>query len=181
MRYFPIFTFLFSGYWFVFWMMNGLDKFFYGESLGFIDWHGKDRHEQMNRYFGNIGVENVDVDAVLNFAGVVEVLAALPFVVVAVLILFGGNDLFAKACQFMKAGLIGGFCVFLGFIIFDIIAGDRLELLEHSTYLVVVAVSLAVCEFEAFMKSGIINVAQPQTMRIGGRDMPLAAARGRAA
>jgi hypothetical protein len=140
----PLLAPAFSAYWFIFWLLNGLDKFLHSSPIGTFAWHGKDRLEQFERYFGNMGMPNAPLHGLLTFAGIVEVVVALPFLIAGPALLSKNLETWEKGARIMHFGLIASFAVFLGFIILDVIAGDRAELLEHSTYLAVIAGSYAV-------------------------------------
>lgn len=140
----PLLAPAFAAYWFIFWLLNGLDKFFYATPIGNFAWHGKDRHEQFERYFSNIGIPNAPIEGIFAFAGVTEILVALPFLICGPLLLSNNLETWLRGARTMHLGLICTFAVFLGFIFLDVIAGDRAELLEHSTYLVVIAAAYCV-------------------------------------
>ncbi|NSX56571.1 hypothetical protein [Parasulfitobacter algicola] len=146
MKTYPFMSLSFSLYWMFFWLLNGLDKFIGGRNFGLLTWHGKDRTTQFIGYYESLNWSGWSVSPILYFAGVVEILVALPFVLCIWLIHFGKSA--DKTLGLIHKSLFASFLVFIGFVIFDIIVGDRAELLEHSTYLVVIAVSYVVSVIE---------------------------------
>lgn len=150
----------FAAYWFIFWFLNGLDKFFFNTSLGVIVWHGKDRTEQFERYFSNIGFPNAPINELFLCTGIVEILISVPFLICGPLLLSNALTTWGRGAKIMQIGLAGSFVVFLGFIILDIIAGDRAELLEHSTYLAVIAASYAVTFLDFFLMREFISTKE---------------------
>ena len=155
----PLLAPAFAAYWFIFWLLNGLDKFLHSSSLGPFAWYGKNRIEQFERYFENIGMPNAPLHGLLTFAGIVEIAVALPFLVCGPLLLSTkpNQSRWEQGAKIMHFGLISSFAVFLGFIILDVIAGDRAELLEHSTYLAVIAGSYAVMYLDFTIRSAQIS------------------------
>lgn len=152
MTFKPLLAPAFAAYWFLFWLLNGLDKFCYGVSFGLFTWHGKDRNEQFTRYFDNIGLENAPIEGLLIFAGIVELGATIPFLICGPLLLSRSAARWENGVRIMHIGLVASFAIFLGFIILDVIAGDRAELLEHSIYLTVIAASYAVTYVEYMIR-----------------------------
>ncbi len=142
----------FAIYWAAFWLLNGLDKFFCGKSLfGFV-WYGKDRTAQFGGYFERLNLPEGGIQGLLYFAGVVEIAVAVPFLLVVVRMARGGFRICAETLWAMHFALFLSFLVFIGFVIFDIIVGDRAELLEHSTYLIVIAATFLVTYLELFFQ-----------------------------
>ncbi len=127
------------GYWSVFWLMNGLDKFLNRTDLGLFAWYGKDRTEQFTGYFERLDVPLHFIDPVLYFAGVWEFLVAAPLLAAVVLLCRHGQS--AKLNRLVGWGFVLSGITFIAFSAFDVIAGDRAELREHGLYLVVLLVS----------------------------------------
>lgn len=64
---------------------------------------------------------------------------AIPFLLCIPALISASEQKFRSGLMALQSALSLSFLVFLGFICFDIVAGDRAELLEHSTYLAVIA------------------------------------------
>lgn len=134
-------------YWFVFWLMNGLDKFVHGVSVTFFGthlftWFGKDRLEQFGKYFDRLEIPHDGIAPLLGTCGVLELGVAALFGVA----LLGSKNFEAwLAAAFAACALM-----FVGFSAWDVVAGDRAELLEHGTYVGVVFITasfIAVTQF----------------------------------
>ena len=123
-------------FWALFWGLNVVDKFIGGS--GFL-WVGKDRLAQMVKFFSSIGIENTKLSlVVLLFITLIEI-AALVFILGALIGKFKQEHKTAKRMYFW--GTFMGLVVFSFFSIGDQIFGDRFELLEHSLYWMVIVVS----------------------------------------
>ncbi len=122
-----------AGYWCVFWIMNGLDKFLNRSDIGLLNWHGKDRSEQFAEYFSRLDITPAAIDPVLYFAGLWELVVAVPLVLAIAAIFV--RPLFAKAQSFLFGGYFLTGLTLIAFSAFDVIAGDRAELREHGLYL----------------------------------------------
>lgn len=123
-------TFLISSFWFVFWLLNALDKVFARTDLGFIFWWGNARTEKFTMYFERLNISPDFVTPTLLFAGIVELLAAIPFAMVMVRLLRAKTEVLPTFVLGTGASIL----IFIGFCGFDVVVGDRAELLEHSTY-----------------------------------------------
>jgi hypothetical protein len=135
-------------YWFLFWLLNGLDKFMHGVtvSLGgapLFTWFGKDRAEQFGKYFDRLNLPADGIAPLLGFCGVLELAVAALFAMTLI------------ATRQFETWLGPAFAacalMFIGFSIWDVVVGDRAELLEHGTYLGVVFITaafLAVTQFQ---------------------------------
>lgn len=127
-------------YWFVFWMMNGLDKVLHGVQvkLGGVHiftWFGKDRNEQFGKYFDRMELPPEAITSLLSFCGLCEF---------AVAALFAGALLSVRHFEFwLSSAFAATGIMFIGFSMWDVVAGDRAELLEHGTYLGVAFVTAA--------------------------------------
>lgn len=126
-------------YWAVFWLMNGLDKFLYGRNLLLFRWHGKDRADQFGAYFERIGIPDFLAEPVLIFTGVWEIALGLVFLAIVYRIVRGSRPL--AVLRMMSLGTAASILTFIGFSTFDVVSGDRAELLEHGAYLILVLVS----------------------------------------
>ena len=127
------------GYWMLFWLLNGLDKFLNRTDLGLFAWYGKDRTEQFTGYFERLDVPVHLIDPILYFAGVWEILVAAPLLAALVLLRQRGAN--ARLNRVVGWGFILSGITLIAFSAFDVVAGDRAELREHGLYLVVLLVS----------------------------------------
>lgn len=121
------------GYWGIFWLMNGLDKFLNRTDLGLFSWFGKDRTSQFTEYFNRLGLDLGAIDPVLIFAGLWEVAVAVPLFWATALILRGQSHVRFEKILGWGYVLTAGTLIF--FSAFDVVAGDRAELREHGLYL----------------------------------------------
>ncbi|WP_420412951.1 hypothetical protein [Roseibium sp.] len=135
-------------FWFCFWLLNGLDKFFARQDVGFVHWWGNHRVEKFTMYFDRLAIDPAYVTGTLIFAGIIEFLAAGMFLVAGIR-LFQGRP---GAAYRTDLAIAASVAVFLGFAIFDVIVGDRAELLEHSTYIGVLLVSFLAVAAESFFR-----------------------------
>lgn len=125
-------------YWAAFWIMNGLDKFLKRTALlqdangqPLFTWFGKDRTEQFTTYFDRLSLDTAYIDPLLQSLGVMELLVGS----VCVLALMAGR----KAGPIGELALKLTLAIFIAFSIGDVLIGDRAELLEHGTYMIMVA------------------------------------------
>lgn len=127
-------------YWFLFWLMNGLDKFMHGASVSLggaplFTWFGKDRSEQFGKYFDRLALPHDGIAPLLATCGAFELGVALLFAIA-----FFSRRRFE---QWTGAAFAACALMFVGFSMWDVVAGDRAELLEHGTYLGVVFITAA--------------------------------------
>jgi len=139
-------TLTICSYWMFFWLLNGLDKFLARTHLGLFQWWGNDRIEKFGMYFERLDFPEPMVWPTLVFAGVLELaLAALFFHAL--------RQLFRQlpgSVRLADLGVALSILCFMGFAIFDVIVGDRAELLEHSTYVGVLLISYLAMAAEVF-------------------------------
>jgi hypothetical protein len=134
-------------YWFVFWLLNGLDKFMHGTTVSVGDvslftWFGKDRGEQFGKYFDRLGVPPDGIAPLLGLCGVLELGVAVLFV--------GALVSTRNFAAWAGAAFAACALMFIGFSAWDVIVGDRAELLEHGTYLGVVFITAAFLSLSQF-------------------------------
>ncbi|WP_162938011.1 hypothetical protein [Kiloniella sp. EL199] len=139
-----------SAYWVLFWGLNGLDKFCHSSDLILFRWHGKDRSTQFTQYFERLSFPQDYVSPFLYFVGIWEVLLALIFM--AIPFYYHRNKQKLEQIATLNAA------TFLAFCGFDIIAGDRAELLEHSTYFILVVIT-----FFVYQRAASQNASAPST------------------
>jgi hypothetical protein len=139
-------------YWFVFWLLNGLDKFMHGAavSLGsrpLFTWHGKDRLEQFTKYFDRLDLPSEGILPLLSLCGLFELVVATLFAIT-----LAGTRHYET---WLGAAFTACATMFIGFSTWDVIVGDRAELLEHGTYLGVVFVTGAFVALTQFRPAGL--------------------------
>lgn len=145
-------------YWFVFWLMNGLDKFLHGVSVSLADrplftWFGKDRTEQFTKYFDRLDLPHEGITPLLGACGAIELAVAGLFALAL-----------ADARRFeawLGAAFAASALLFIGFSMFDVVAGDRAELLEHGTYLGVVFATAAFLALTQFRPGAGRGTSEP--------------------
>lgn len=187
-------NYLFSGisviivFWGLFWLLNGMDKFFNGtfepninsyatkyvaipnngqDSISFSlypmepkGWFGVNRDAKMIGYFKRLNLnENIAIGSLYLIASL-EILLGLSF-------LF---DLFTRRKHFnlIRLNFKLTMLIFFGFTIFDILFGDRMELWEHGTFLILATIHFVYIlfgvpgkEFDN-LREAILNVSNPE-------------------
>ena len=157
---------LFSGitiiitFWGLFWLLNGLDKFCNGSfqpnlepfstnsvlispdgenriiyeshPMETVGWFGINRDAKMIGYFNRLGLNKKIALACLYFLASVEVIIGIGFI----------YSLFTKEKRnkIVRLTFKISMVVFFGFSIFDILVGDRMELWEHGTFLILATI-----------------------------------------
>lgn len=133
-------------YWFAFWLLNALDKVLARQDLGLIQWWGNDRVEKFTGYFDRLDLGAGLVKPTLYVCGLVEFGAAVLFALAASAIYKSSASASAHTRQAIALSIV----IFLGFSVFDVIVGDRAELLEHGTYIGVLLISYIAVAAESF-------------------------------
>lgn len=141
-------TVYFALYWLVFWAFNGLDKFLFHKDFGYLTWYGKDRDWQFSVYLTNMQLPSDMVQPILLFSGIWELLIATVFAIFVGTQVFNNKQQKNKKLTTYILGIKLSVLTFIGFCAFDVVAGDRAELLEHSTYIVVLAGTYLVSQLE---------------------------------
>lgn len=144
-------TVYFALFWLVFWLFNGLDKFLFQTDMGVMTWYGKDRGWQFLTYITNMQLPDYFVGPILRFAGIWEIAVAGLFAAFFWVQLTHKDQSKNKNIRLYDIALKVSMLTFIGFCAFDIVVGDRAELLEHSTYIGVVAVSYLVSHVERLL------------------------------
>lgn len=139
-------TLVIVAYWFFFWILNALDKVLARHDIGFLRWWGNDRIEKFTMYFDRLMLDVSGVYPTLLFAGIVELAVAGVFLHAGMRLASGGPG----AARLADRAIALSIAVFLGFAVFDVIVGDRAELLEHSTYVGVLLISYLAIAAEVF-------------------------------
>jgi len=157
---------LFSGitiiitFWGLFWLLNGLDKFFNGSfqpnlesfstktvlvspdlknkiiyeshPMETVGWFGVNRDSKMIGYFNRLGINKQIALTCLYFLASLEILIGLGFI----------YALFSKENRnkIVRFTFKISMAVFFGFSIMDILFGDRMELWEHGTFLILATI-----------------------------------------
>ena len=127
-------------HWFLFWIFNGLDKFFNNTNVFLFQWQGKDRAEQFARYL-QADASDWLVQATIYLAGVWELAIGVLFLAAIIIFLRRSAGAARERMKWAMLGLFLSALTLMGFSVFDVVAGDRAELLEHGTFLGVVLVS----------------------------------------
>ena len=127
-------------YWFAFWLLNGMDKFMHGAGVALggvplFTWYGKDRLEQFTKYFDRLDLPTDGIAPLLGFCGIAELAVAALFAIT-----LAGTRNYET---WLGAAFTACAAMFIGFSTWDVIVGDRAELLEHGTYLGVVFMTAA--------------------------------------
>ena len=113
-------------FWAMFWLLNGADKFFNGRLLE--GWFGVTRDAQFVEYFARLQLpEALALTSLYGFA-VLEIMVGLLFLVV---LLFPRTPRAVNRFAFKLSMM-----VFLVFSTGDILFGDRAELWEHGTFMI---------------------------------------------
>lgn len=137
-------------FWGFFWVGNGLDKFFNGVPIETaygtvpIGWFGVNRDDKMIHYFSRLGLPEELALVFLYGVAVLEVAIGVAFFVLLLRRTVPG---FVQRLTF-KMGMI----VFLMFSVGDILFGDRQELWEHGTFMI-----LALVTFRLFLEAPVIR------------------------
>lgn len=160
---------LLGGFWSLFWLLNGLDKFFNGAMEPMLDkglakgvmldasgeitstlyafevngWFGTNRNAKTISFLGRLGVSEDMALGLLYSIGAVEV-------VLAVLFMLGLGAWMAKRPIHMAYSLLAykaSMVLFMAFCFVDILIGERVELWEHCTFLLVILASYIVFLF----------------------------------
>lgn len=137
-------------FWALFWLLNGLDKFVVGVGGGgelceFSDgrstpcgWFGTDRGAQMEAYFGKLLLPEWLAHGTLYFFACVELALGLMFAWILLRSMLSS----ARVSHFAhRVAFKGSMLTFLAFSVGDILFGDRRELWEHGTFLVLVLIT----------------------------------------
>ena len=123
-------------FWWLFWLLNVVDKFI--QTSGKF-WVGKDRGAQFVDYFTSSGIEDPAVATyTLGFVTILEIIALI-FGTIALLYFFKSDRARTRGGFFWV--ILTSLIIFSFFAVGDQIFGDRVELLEHSTYWIALIIS----------------------------------------
>lgn len=117
-------------YWSLFWLLNVVDKFF---TTPVKFWHGKDRYAQLTDYFASVDVINDGLVKLLLVG--ITLLEAIAFVFVFCALVNLLRSKAEKAKTYFFYGTIASMIVFIVFSASDQMFGERGELWEHGTFL----------------------------------------------
>lgn len=133
-------------HWAIYWLMNGLDKFLNRTDLGLFAWYGKDRTTQFGTYLERTAMPETLLSPLLYFTAIVEFIVFVPLGMVIYSLAIKGT----VVRRTFELGFVGSIVIYMGFSFFDVIFGDRAELLEHGTFLIGVLLSykIALDEYE---------------------------------
>ena len=127
-------------YWLVFWTANGADKFLHETNLGPVIWFGKDRAVQIHGYFSLIDGPLEWVDTVIYSIGIWELGMASVFAACGLfLLLYGAGAPYTV--YLARLGFLLSALMLIGFTAFDVMVGDRFEVLEHNIYFALVVLT----------------------------------------
>ena len=135
-------------FWILFWLFNVIDKFI---SKATFLWVGKDRLTQFVNYFHSIGIENQSIALVFLVIVTLAEIVALIFVLYAFINLVYNKEVQARTYFFW--GTVTGLVIFTFFTVGDQVFGDRVELLEHTTYWAFLIISWAAYNYLGKTKS----------------------------
>jgi hypothetical protein len=132
-------------FWMVFWGLNGLDKFFNGEDVEspFIEgltrpsgWFGVNRDLKFIDYFDRLGLpEALAIGTLYTFA-VLEVMLGLMFALIIYRSIVDTPEQRTHPKMLNRLALKCSMLFFFVFCTGDILFGDRYELWEHGTFMI---------------------------------------------
>jgi hypothetical protein len=128
-------------YWMLFWLLNGLDKFFNYEHF-----FGVDRDKQFVAYFASLDLPASLAGVSLYTFGVIEISLGIVFLII---VTHG-----AKISGLNRFAFKATMVVFIIYSVGDILFGDRGELREHGIYMILTILSFQFFLFTAVEKSG---------------------------
>ena len=135
-------------FWASFWLLNGFDKFFGGEEIQLteatrtifdtgdvreVGWYGTTRDAKFIWYFEKLHLPAAAAQATLYSFAVLQIIVGTLFA--AMLVFPRSPAALHRVC--FKASMI----VFLVFCAGDILFGDRIELWEHGTFMILILVT----------------------------------------
>lgn len=122
-------------FWFLFWFLNGLDKYFNGKFMKsdqfgkwYQGWFGVNRDEKFIHYFSRLDLPPWMAIGSLHVFAIFEVIVGVAF-----LVMFFQRE---PRSSFVRFAFKGGIILFVCFMTGDILFGDRMELWEHGTFLI---------------------------------------------
>ncbi|MEM9018099.1 MAG: hypothetical protein AAGC68_13875 [Verrucomicrobiota bacterium] len=122
-------------FWFFFWCLNGLDKYFNGSFMKndqfgkwYQGWFGVNRDEKFIHYFERLDLPAWMALTSLHVFAIFEVIIGIAF-----LLMFFQRE---PRSTLVRFAFKGGILLFVAFMIGDILFGDRMELWEHGTFLI---------------------------------------------
>jgi hypothetical protein len=116
-------------YWAIFWLLNGLDKFFNSKYFFGVEWT-----DEFVESFETINISSDLAIASLNVVGILEIVLGLVFAYALINV--------AGKANIIRFGLIGTLMLFTLFTTGDILFGAGDEKLEHAMYILLAIVSL---------------------------------------
>jgi hypothetical protein len=117
-----------AAFWSAFWLLNGLDKFFNHEFF-----FGVTRDEKFIGYFARLNLSPELALTSLYIFAVVEVILGLAFLSILL------NKNIPQVIN--RLTFKGSMLLFFAFSIGDILFGDRMELWEHGTFMIMTIIS----------------------------------------
>ena len=126
-------------YWFLFWLTNGMDKFLNGIDLVHFTWFGHNRISQFSGYFNTINLPEEWVITALHIIGSWEICISVFFLSAGMCAIRQGGK--QNLWKISRYGFFLSALTFIVFSVFDVIVGDRFELLEHNVYVGLIILS----------------------------------------
>ncbi|MEM9481018.1 MAG: hypothetical protein AAGA58_15305 [Verrucomicrobiota bacterium] len=127
-------------FWFFFWFLNGLDKYFNGVFMKndqwgkwYQGWFGVNRDEKFIHYFSRLDLPPWMAITSLHVFAIFEIIIGIAF-----LMMFFQKE---PRSSFVRFAFKGGILLFVVFMIGDILFGDRMELWEHGTFLIITLIT----------------------------------------
>lgn len=127
-------------FWFFFWFLNGLDKWCNGVLMRnaefgkwYQGWFGVNRDEKFVHYFSRLDLPPWMAMTSLHVFAIFEVIIGLAF-----LQIFFQKE---PRSSYVRFAFKGGILLFVAFMIGDILFGDRPELWEHGTFLILTLIT----------------------------------------
>lgn len=160
-------------FWFLFWTLNGLDKFFNGVPKQDATWgkytqgwFGVNRDEKFIHYFDRLHLPDSLALGVLYTFAVLEIILGLAFIA---LLFTRTPKVIHRTCFKMSLML------FICFMTGDILFGDRMELWEHGTFMILVIITFQLYLDRAHIRQEVLaelGVTGPTPQPTGLMNIP---------
>ena len=157
-------------FWAMFWLLNGLDKFFIGVGAApdatcrFADgretpcgWFGTDRASQIGAYFDKLLLPDWMGMATLYFFALLELAIGSLFLWMLFKSLFATGHV---SHMWHRLAFKGSVLMFFLFSMGDILFGDRRELWEHGTFLVLVIITFGIYAYRDELRAHVLRDIQ---------------------
>lgn len=157
-------------FWAMFWTLNGLDKFFVrvgaepGSVCYFADgretpcgWFGTDRANQLHAYFDKLLLPDWMGTVTLYAFAVMELALGALFIWMLLKSVFATSNV---SHMIHRLAFKGSVLMFLLFSTGDILFGDRRELWEHGTFLVLVIITFGIYAYRDELRGQVVRDLQ---------------------